>query len=236
MSNVLARAHAAGGRNFSRPQTAALLRIQEDERRRIARELHDGINQQLAVLVIGLGRLVQNPQSARATIRRQLNELRDQAAELAQDVRALSHRLHPAILEHLGLNSALRSLCARISQSEGIPIRFVADRGQPPNREISLSLYRIAQESLHNVAKHSQASQAEVRLEHSKNRFRMRVRDDGIGFSRRADADDPGIGLTGMAERARLVGGRFHVQSSPRRGTTICVSVPADAGKPTKQE
>jgi signal transduction histidine kinase len=203
----------------------ALVRVQEDERRRIARELHDGINQQLAALVMGLGRLAQTADSA------QLRKLREQADELAQDVRALSHRLHPAILEHLGLVSALRSLCGRFSESEGIPTSFVADCCQPPGKDLSLTLYRIAQEGLHNVAKHSRARRAVVRLERSEGWFLLRVQDDGVGFTKPAEG---GLGLTGMAERARLAGGRFLVRSTPGGGTVIQVSVPA-GGKAKRQ-
>ena len=207
---------------------ALLLRVQEDERRRIGRELHDGINQQLAVLVMGLGRLAQAPES---DIHGQLRELREQADELAQDVRALSHRLHPAILEHLGLVSALRSLCGRFSDSEGIPTSFVADCCQAPGKDLSLTLYRIAQEGLHNVAKHARARRAVVRLERSEDQFVLQIEDDGVGFTKPSET---GIGLTGLAERARLAGGRFHVQSTPGGGTAIQVSVPA-GGKAKRQ-
>jgi signal transduction histidine kinase len=215
-----------GSRNAVDTLSAKLLQMQEEERRRIARELHDGINQQLAVIVIELGRLAQTPEFTPEVLYEQLEELRRQAIELSQDVRALSHRLHPAVLEHLGLIAALRSLCTRFSQREGIRTSFAAELCQPPDKDLSLCLYRIVQESLHNVAKHSHASTAEVRLRRSGDKLFLRIWDDGIGFTRPIDGKGPGIGLISMEERARLAGGDLQLRSFPGRGTTICVSIP----------
>jgi len=214
----------AGSPAALRSLSAKLLQTQEEERRRIARELHDGINQQLAVIIIELGRLAQSKDSPPETLSKQLEELRGQAVELAQDVRALSHQLHPAVLEHLGLIAALRRYCTRFAEREGIPTIFTAEPCHLPNRDLSLCLYRIVQESLRNVAKHSHATQVEVQLQRSGNQLFLRIWDNGIGFIR--STDGAGIGLISMEERARLAGGGLEVRSSPGRGATICVSVP----------
>jgi len=219
-------------RGFGRRKTpsdlaAKLLQIQEQERSRIARELHDGISQQFAVLVVELGRLAECRDLTADVLREQLRQLRAQSEEVARDVRTLSHRLYPAALQHLGLVPALRGYCARFAEREGIEAAFNADAGHSSlGKDLSLSLYRIVQECLHNVSKHAHASRAEVRLQCYENSLQLRISDNGQGFARHKMGSVSGIGLASIEERAKLAGGNVQVQSTLGRGTTICVNVP----------
>ena len=199
---------------------------EEAERRRIARELHDGISQQVAVLIFGLAQLAKDADNT-ASVREELVDLRHVAEDLAREVRDLSHRLHPPVLEHLGLVTALRSYCDQFAEREKIRVRFFVDASYATLREdLSTAIYRIVQEALRNVAKHARAASAEVRLWRSGKYLNLSVSDDGAGFATGSERQAGGIGLAGMSERARLVGGGFKVQSIPGRGTTIRVIAP----------
>ena len=153
--------------------------------------------------------------------------MRDLARELARDVRNLSHRLYPPVLEHLGLVAAIGSFCSDLTAREKLPIQFAADTDSISlSSDVSVGLYRIVQEALQNVVKHARASRAEVRLWQTSDALYLRICDDGIGFLPRGRDCATGIGLTSMEERAKLVAGEFHLQSSPGRGTSIEVRVP----------
>jgi two-component system, NarL family, sensor kinase len=204
---------------------AKLLQVQESERGRIARELHDVINQKLALLVIELGTLSKNavvPDS----VREDLLRLRGETEALTRDVRRLSHQLHPATLEHLGLIPALQSFCQQFAQREHIELTFHNNANPAPVRpEIALGLFRIAQEALRNVAKHSRAHKARVDLEVLTRKLTLEIRDDGIGFAATTTGRSGGIGLASMRERAALAGGELQVHSRPGAGTTIRVEI-----------
>jgi len=138
----------------------------------------------------------------------------------------LSHQLHPATLEHLGLIPALKSFCQQFAEREQIELTFCNNANPAPVRpEIALGLFRIAQEALRNVAKHSGARQARVNLEILARRLTLEVRDDGIGFAATAAARRGGIGLASMRERAALAGGELQIHSRPGAGTTIRVEI-----------
>jgi two-component sensor histidine kinase len=201
-----------------------LLTAHEDERRRLARELHDDLSQRLARLSIDAARVERSlpgseeKESARS-IRRDL-------ARLSDDVHALSYQLHPSVLDDLGLNEALKVECEQFSRRESIPAAlttFEAPSGLPA--EVSVCLFRIAQEALRNVARHSRASRVSLEVTKRNGEVRLSVKDDGVGFVP-AQRRIRSLGHASMRERARLVGGAVEVESSPGRGTTVEVSVP----------
>jgi len=206
--------------------TGKLLEAQEEERRRIGRELHDGLNQQLAMFAVELGLLARAaPPEATDLIASILN-LRQRAEGLSDDLRLITHQLHPAALEHLGLISALRSLCAEFSRHEGIHAWFSMEKefGRIPP-EIAICLYRITQEALRNVAKHSGASEAWVKIQKSRNEIQLSIDDKGVGF--KIDSNSTaGLGLVSIQERVQIVRGTFNIHSAPGQGTMIRVYVP----------
>ena len=205
---------------------ANLLQTQEEEKRRIGRELHDGVNQKLSMIVFDLDRLRQSREAWPEDLDKQLGSVRHLALDVADEIRTLCGRMHPALLEHFGLSTALRVYCTRFEERQGIHASFeVSDSCQPADKDLCLGLYRIVQEALHNVSKHACATEVEVRLETSATQITLRITDNGKGFSP-VGKGGLGIGLVSMEERARLAGGEFRVRSAPGRGTTILVSIP----------
>jgi PAS domain S-box-containing protein len=204
-----------------------LITAQEEERTRIARELHDDFSQRLALLGIGLGRLWKKRPESEEDERILVGELWSRTKEICSDVHRLSHQLHSSKLDHVGLGGALMGLCEEISEKQGIEIEFT-ECGVPSEipKDVALCLFRVAQESLNNVVKHSQARKARAELYVSANEVRLRILDGGVGFDPDFRSAAAGIGLVGMHERLRLVGGRLSVQSSPLRGTEILAEIP----------
>ncbi|TDI48770.1 MAG: hypothetical protein E2P02_00075 [Acidobacteria bacterium] len=203
-----------------------LIQAQEDERRRIALELHDDLNQQIAALAIELSRLDGEWPDAGPLVHEQLVGLEDRAARLSENVRQLSHRLHPSTIEHVGLVAGLRALCAEFDKEKGIAIELsVPERVRPP-AAVVLSLYRITQEALQNVRKHSGASSVRMSLTASRDVLELVVSDNGIGFDPANIGSGAGLGMVSMQERVRLLHGTFDVRSSPGAGTTVKVSLP----------
>jgi two-component system, chemotaxis family, CheB/CheR fusion protein len=207
-----------------RSLTASLFTSHEEERRRVARELHDDISQQLAMLANDLEQLRQNIPPTEAEMRKRLEALREAAAALSDELRRISHALHPSILEDLGLPVALRSLVTEFAEREGMPSNFT-HRNVPDmlSREVSATLYRITQEALRNVAKHAGRTHVRVSLIANGSALRLTVRDLGEGFD---PSESRGLGLISMEERARLVGGSFRISSALGEGTTVQVQVP----------
>ena len=204
-----------------------LITAQEEERGRIARELHDDFSQRLALLGIGLSRLwIKRPESEEEE-RTLVRELWNRTQEISSDVHRLSHQLHSSKLEHVGLGPALMGLCEEIGEKYGMQVEFT-DRSVPSHipKDVALCLFRVAQEALSNVAKHSRAKQAQVELCNANNEIRLRIVDAGAGFDSALSNADVGIGLVGMRERLRLVGGRLSVHSARARGTEILAEVP----------
>jgi signal transduction histidine kinase len=207
--------------------TGRLLHAQEDERRSVARELHDGLNQALAMLRVEVGIVLSRVPSSARFVRRQLSKIRDRVQELSEEVRRISHRLHPAVLEHLGLISALRSCCSEFSEYQHIHALFVHEGpDEPVPFEVAVCLYRIVQEALRNVAKHAKASTVLVSLHSSNKEMKLCISDDGQGFDVPEAKKVSGLGLVSMEERARIVGGNFSIDSQPGNGTRIEIIVP----------
>jgi two-component system, chemotaxis family, CheB/CheR fusion protein len=207
-----------------RSLTANLFTSHEEERRRVARELHDDVSQQLAMLANDLEQLRQNIPSTEAEMRTRLEAVRESAAAASDELRRISHALHPSILEDLGLPVALRSLVTEFGEREGMPGNFthrnVPDALAP---EVVVSLYRITQEALRNVAKHAGRTHVRVSLIGKNSALRLTIRDLGEGFD---PSETRGLGLISMEERTRLVGGSFRISSALGEGTTVQVQVP----------
>jgi PAS domain S-box-containing protein len=210
--------------------TGRLLQAQETERRRIARELHDDLNQGLALLAVELDLLGRNLPESVADARERVQQLAGRVKLLSSSVHDLSHQLHPSKLEQLGLVAALRALCRELSSSHGVPLEFT--HHEVPggfSEDAGLCLYRIAQEALGNVIKHSKARRAAVELTAGADGVCLRVSDDGAGFDPGQVAAKGGLGLVSMRERLRLVGGTLSIESEPAGGTRIVVRVPSSA-------
>ena len=203
-----------------------LINAQEEERGRIARELHDDFSQRLALLGIGLSRLWKKRPESEEEERILVRELWNRTQEISSDVHRLSHQLHSSKLQHVGLGPALMGLCGEISEKYGIQVEFT-DRGAPAEipKDVALCFFRVAQEALSNVVKHSRAARAQVDLASANNEIRLLVVDAGSGFDADLGSTDVGIGLVGMRERLRLVGGKLSVQSAPQQGTKIIAEV-----------
>jgi len=207
-----------------------LIDAQEAERTRIARELHDDINQRLAMVAVNLKTLKQDLQGSDVKMSRRIQEACEQVAGLENDIQALSHRLHSSKLEYLGLEAATASLCTELSERQSVKIDFRCD-GIPEElpSEVSLCLFRVLQEALHNAVKYSGAGVLEVSLTGSPQQIELKVHDSGVGFDLKVASNGHGLGLTSMRERLRLVGGQLSIDSKPNQGTTVTARVPLSA-------
>jgi PAS domain S-box-containing protein len=204
-----------------------LIDAQERERLRISRELHDDIGQRVALLTIELQQLLEDPSEARG-----VDELRQQAAEIGADIQSLSHELHSAKLQILGIAAAAKSFCQEFETQQKVQIDLRTDdlpAVLPP--DISLCFFRILQESLRNAAKHSSVRHFEVRLWGTSSEIHLTVSDSGVGFDREAAKASPGLGLISMEERLRMLNGTFSIESRPQHGTTTHARVPFSSGK-----
>ena len=212
-----------------RALTGRLLQAQETERRRIARELHDDLNQGLALLAVELDLLGRQPPESGAQLGVRMGQLSDRVKHLSSDVHELSTLLHPSKLEQLGLVAAVRGLCKELTHVHGLAIEFV-DGPMPSSLpdDTALCLYRIAQEALRNVIKHSGARHARVDLGGDAGGVSLRIADDGAGFDPATGDGKGGLGLVSMRERLRLVGGAIAIDSRPSTGTRIDVHAPLD--------
>jgi PAS domain S-box-containing protein len=208
-----------------------LIVAQEEERKHIARELHDDLNQQVAALAIGLGQIERYLPDPDSPIHHQISKLQERTAQLTARIRRISHQLHSSTLEHVGLAEALRSYCAEIAEQEGIIVDLEIRDGVgtvPPL--VGLCLYRIAQESLRNVAKHSGSKTARVMLASDGATIEMHVADQGVGFEMQQSNSRHGLGLVSMEERVRLLNGCFELKSRPGAGTELKVQIPLRRG------
>jgi signal transduction histidine kinase len=204
-----------------------LIDMQEKERSRLARELHDDFNQRLAVLAIDLERAAQTISDSPAGISQRLHELWNRAREIGTDLHSLSHRLHSSTLESLGLVFAVSSLCGEFAEQQDIQVDFTNENiPRYLSPDLALCLFRVAQEGLRNVKRHSGASRAEVRLDGTEQAILLSIADKGRGFDSRTSPARGGLGIRSMQERLRLLGGRFEIRSQPGEGTVIYVSVP----------
>jgi PAS domain S-box-containing protein len=206
-----------------RTLTGRMMTAQDDERRRIARDLHDDLSQKLAFLAMDMGKLA-NKASSQEFIP-ELRPLQLRAADAAMTVRRISHQLHPSVLDDIGLEAALEQYCDEFEGRTGISTQF-SSRDVPESvpKEIASSLYHIAQECLRNVAKHSKSETVEVELVFTNGALQLAVRDQGVGLRR--EGAKRGIGMVAMQERAHLVNGKVSVQSESGTGTEVKVEVP----------
>jgi len=208
--------------------TERLIRAQEDERQRLARDLHDDIGQRLSLLIIGLDRLKHQLSTDLRSEREQVAVALEAASTLATDIHGLSHQLHSSKLQHLGLKSALRELCVQMSRQHAIEVELSASNAPwAVTAEKSLCLYRVAQEALKNAAKHGGGSMIKVELEAMHGFLQLKVSDNGKGFD--VNNYEPGLGLASMRERMRMVGGTLEIHSSWGRGTEIVTRVEVSA-------
>lgn len=203
-----------------------LIAAQEEERRRVARELHDDFNQRLAVLSVELEQVRQKIKEP-LELRRTLQRLQAQAQEIAAEIHRLSYKLHPSKLDHLGLAPAVKSLCTELTDGGKLKTEFVQS-GFPfvLDPDITLCVYRIAQEALRNCVKHSRAESARVLLTRTRTAVRLMISDNGCGFNVKTASMQKGLGFISMKERLHLLGGKLNVYSKPLHGTRIEVSVP----------
>lgn len=205
--------------------TASLLTAQEEERERLARELHDDLNQHLAALSLNADTLEQRlPDGG---VRDQIRSFRAEVEILSDHIRRLAHQLHPSVLEHFGLPKALRSYCEEFAKFNDLKVRY-RDSDLPASvpPDIALCLYRVAQEALSNVAHHSRSKSASVVLAFAAGRIRLVVSDKGAGFDAADARARPGLGLLSMRERLRLVGGSLSIRTKLGEGTRVEASIP----------
>jgi len=213
-----------------------LIEAQEQERTRIARELHDDINQQLALVAIAIDELKGNLPRSLAQLRGHMGELKNRTIEVANSIQALSHQLHSSKLEYLGLVAAMQGFCREFSDQHQVEVRFSHE--QVPDslpRETSLCIFRILQAALTNAVKHSGVKRFEARLYGTTGGIHLTVRDQGIGFDLEKVLSGRGIGLISIRERVRLVNGKISIASKANGGTTIDVDVPLSIGTPAAQ-
>jgi signal transduction histidine kinase len=210
-----------------------LLTAQEADRRRISRDLHDDINQRLAMLSMALRRMEKDLSGDSKPLRDQVRQVSEALTAVSDDVRQMAYRFHPSILDDLGLPKAVRRLVNEFSERSGIQVSY--EHNEPAGslpQEVSICLYRVVQESLSNIARHAQASQVEVELICEDDVVSLSVRDNGVGFDvRHADQSGVRLGLLSMKERVRMVKGRLEMESTPLRGTEILAEIPLVEGE-----
>jgi PAS domain S-box-containing protein len=204
-----------------------LIQAQERERTRIGRDLHDDINQRLAALQIDLDELGQFPRETPANLQARLMEIGARVSDIGSDVQAISHRLHSSKLEYLGLVAACKGFCNELADRQKVSVDFEAE--DVPRRmpyDVSLTLFRVLQESLQNAIKHSGSQHFQVQLHGVSGEIQLTIRDNGIGFDVDAAMNTHGLGLISMRERVSLMKGTILIASKPSRGTEINVRVP----------
>jgi len=208
--------------------TTQLMTAQEEERRRIARELHDDINQRLALVVIEIGNLLSDPSTMTAQGKETIQSLSQRLGRISDDVRRMAYQFHPSILDDLGLTAALKQMADEWSEKTGIKTVIVQEEpADPLPRDIASCLYRVAQECLANIMKHARAARVEIELTCDDQEITLSIYDTGVGFDLKdIRARHPGLGLVNMRERVRSVRGRLDIRSERGRGTHIIVHIP----------
>ena len=207
-----------------------LIEAQEQERTRIGRELHDDIGQRLAMLVIELQQLHGDP-LVLPEVRSRMVELQKQTSEIADDIQSMSHELHSAKLQYLGIAAAMRGFCREFGEQQKVEVDFrTHDLPSPLSADLSLCLFRVLQEALHNSAKHSGVRHFEVQLWGTSDEIHLTVKDSGVGLDRELAKASQGLGLISMEERLKLLNGTLSIDSQPKRGTIIHARVPHSSG------
>jgi signal transduction histidine kinase len=213
--------------NQIRKLLGRLIDVQEAERRRISRELHDDLNQKIATLSIGISQLKRKLPMSNDDLITELDQLRENTNRLTNDIRTLSHQLHPAVLEHLGLVTALQAYIDNFRNEEQIEVNLTAEIGdERVPFQTSICIYRIAVEALRNVARHSGADSAGISLKRFQDVLELQVSDSGRGFDVEAFRHGGGLGLVSVEERLRFLQGSCEIHSAPERGTTLVARVP----------
>jgi signal transduction histidine kinase len=203
-----------------------LIKVQEKERSRLASELHDDFSQRLAVLALGLQNTAETVPDSPDTLKQTLDEFSQSVCELGADLHSLSHRLHSSTLETLGLITGLKALCGEFGAKQGIEVDFTTeDIPRSVRPDVALCLFRIAQEGLQNLKKHSGTKRAQLSVRHMGDRLFLSLCDQGRGFDANK-LEKPGLGILSMQGRARLLGGQFEIHSKPGKGTQIEAWVP----------
>jgi signal transduction histidine kinase len=222
--------------NSLRQLSGKLIAAQEDERRRIARELHDDLNQQVADIGISLSNIKRGVPASMEATRGEIVTVQSRLMALSDGLRQISHELHPGMLELFGLVATLQSHCRELSQIASLPIEFETDCDGAMPPDVSLCLYRVAQEAIRNAAKHSSASKVRVILTKSAKAIRLVVSDDGVGLDGEEPVRRRGLGLRSMEERVRLIGGDLELISRKGIGTTVTVTLALKgaSGTPSK--
>jgi signal transduction histidine kinase len=206
---------------------AQILGAQETERRRIARELHDDFGQDLALVSVELDLLRQRAPGSVSGSDERIQAVSDRVKQLSSSIHDLSHQLHPMKLEQLGLVAAIRGLCKELGQNHGLRIEFTESNvPETIPHDTAICLYRIAQEALRNVIKHSGAASAAAALSRQNGSLSLEVRDTGRGFDPTGIAGQDGLGLVSMRERLRLLDGDLVIESAPDTGTRLEARVP----------
>ena len=214
------------GQQDLRALTARLVDVQESGMKELARELHDDLSQNLAFLSMEVSALLCPSAKRSRSSSERLRALMVRIQQMAGDVHAISTRLHPAILYEIGLKAALEEECRRFSGQTGIPVRFESEgKSTLPAADVALCFYRVAQEGLHNIAKHACATKVRLTLSNTQGTCTMRIEDNGQGFDPSRTNGKNALGLISMKERARLVNGNFTIKSELGKGTTLEVSV-----------
>jgi PAS domain S-box-containing protein len=206
-----------------------LLSVQEAERRRLAREMHDDLTQHLAVLAIEIGKMERKFQDPEDPVLETLRSIRERLVILSGDVHAISRQLHPSIIDDLGLVDAIKSECRTFTRREGIAIDYRTER-MPPRipEDVAICIYRIVQEGLRNVAKHADTTQLQISLTGKDDSIHLTIKDQGVGFDPKEMKKKLGLGHVSMQERVRFIQGDISIESQPGKGTVINVRTPAD--------
>ncbi|HKP69038.1 MAG TPA: sensor histidine kinase [Pyrinomonadaceae bacterium] len=204
--------------------TRRLISAQEEERKRIARELHDDLNQRIAVIAIELELLA----NAHPSFREAVEPIQRHIEDIGHDIHVMSHQLHPSKLDHLGLVPSIKGLCSEISESRRVRVEFV-HHAVPARlgKEVKLCIFRVAQEALQNAARHSGALTINVELRWTNGKLKLNVTDDGGGFVTTTEKMTKGLGITSMEERLRSIDGKLKIISKPGSGTSVEATAPA---------
>jgi signal transduction histidine kinase len=214
-------------RERERQLSGMLINAEEQERQRIASELHDDFSQRLAVLSLGLENVDEATPASLADVHERLHQLVRSTSELSTDLHNLSHQLHSSTLESLGLVPALAALCKEFTANQGIRVNFTSTEiPRSVHPDTALCVFRIVQEGLRNLKKHSGAEEAKVDLKMTGERLEITVRDEGYGFDLQGLHKNEGLGIRSMEERARSLAGKFEIHSESGKGTILKVWLP----------
>lgn len=203
-----------------------LIHAEEEERRRIARELHDDFNQKLAAHAIGISNLMEEAGSDGVSVHEKLEKLQNEAISLSDNIRLIAHELHPARIELAGLENTLRSFCTEFSGLSRLEIELYVEVKRTLPEHIGLCCFRVVQESLRNIAKHARARKVQVRVQVLVGSVVLLVADDGVGVEEQNLKTSRGMGITSMEERIQYLSGKFHIGKRKSGGTLIAVEVP----------